>query len=400
VPLIAGPFFSDWAVGMIFGITVYGLSAVAVMLALYSVAVLGSRKATWALIGFVGSSVAFILPAHIAVALLGLLGVGSVWAIRVVQSVRATRRLPIVSPVWRRTLIATGVAIVTTVVWGMLTGHGLGRSGPPIVPPFNASWRDSVAITTLGAGAFFAIALALPLVRNKAPLQADLFVGTLVLLVGGAIAWGARLGDFTSFYLFYAGIAVIATPVAAIAIRTLWERLRATHHRKLTSGLIAVCAVQLALGVVLGTIRLQAFGPHGVEIPVSVLAVIRQLPPDAKLAYTCQPLSESGFGVPGFLSIDAHAGRRVVPMCFEAEVLSTLIGAKPSAQVANLFFKWAPQRKLYPDAKADPSSAAVTAFMKDHGIGYIYADAGHPNTLVDDAVPIAKSGDAQLFRLP
>ena len=38
VPLIPGPFFSSWAVGMIFGITLYGLGAVAGLLAMYSVA--------------------------------------------------------------------------------------------------------------------------------------------------------------------------------------------------------------------------------------------------------------------------------------------------------------------------------------------------------------------------
>ena len=43
VPLIPGPFFSSWAVGMIFGITLYGLGAVAALLALYSIVVLGSR---------------------------------------------------------------------------------------------------------------------------------------------------------------------------------------------------------------------------------------------------------------------------------------------------------------------------------------------------------------------
>jgi hypothetical protein len=87
-------------------------------------------------------------------------------------------------------------------------------------------------------------------------------------------------------------------------------------------------------------------------------------------------------------------------MCFDAEVLSTMIGAEISERLPNLYFSSAPQRALYPDASADPSSAAVTAFLKDHGIGYIFADAQHPNSLVDDAVPIATSGDSQVLRVP
>lgn len=55
---------------------------------------------------------------------------------------------------------------------------------------------------------------------------------------------------------------------------------------------------------------------------------------------------------------------------------------------------------LYPEAAAHPSSAAVAAFLKDHGIDYIFADADYPNSLVADAVPIAQSGDAELLRVP
>ena len=98
IPLISGPFFSVWAAGLIFGITVFGLAAVAVLFALYCLAVLGTRRPTWPLAGFVGSAAAFILPAHVVIALLALVGVGSVWAIRIVRSLLATHRLPAVSP--------------------------------------------------------------------------------------------------------------------------------------------------------------------------------------------------------------------------------------------------------------------------------------------------------------
>jgi hypothetical protein len=403
VAVVPGPFFSSWAVGLIFGITLYGLSAVAVLLALYSLAVLRSRNASWVLATFVGSAIAFILPAHIAVALLVALGAGFIWAKRAGQSLLATRRMPIVSPVWRRTLVTSGAVLAATVAWGMLTGHDMGGgSSPPIVSPFNASWRDSVAITILGAGMLLAIPVAWALVRTEVSVQRDLYAGAMVILVGGAIAWGARLGDFTTFYLFFAGIAVIATPVAVIATRSLWERLRRMQHLRLATALVVLCVLQLEVGAATGIFRLQLFGAQVGQppIPVKVLVAIRQLPPEAELAYGCHPFEEVAFGTPQLISIDVHTGHRVVPMCFAGEVLSFLNGAELSDQIPNLYFRAAPQRTLYPDAATHPSSSVVASFLKNHGIAYIYVDAKHQNTLVDYAVPIATSGDTKLLRVP
>jgi hypothetical protein len=402
VPFISGPWFSSWAVGLIFGITLYGLAAVAVLLALYSLAVLGRRQASWALATFVGSAAALIVPAHLVIALLALVGVGSVWTIRIVQSLIATRRLPVVAPVWRQTFVATGIAIVVTVAWGLLTGHGLGTSGlSPSVSPFNASWRESVAITTLGGGAFLAIAVAWFLVRRDAPIEADLYLGTAVLLVAGALAWGARLGDFNTFHLFFAGIAVFATPVAAVAVWTIWLRLRATGHARLAVAVLVVSVTQIEFGVAFGVLRLAYFGPGNyAPVPTEMLAAIRSLPQDAKLAYACRPSEELSFWDARLLALDAHTGRRIVPMCFQAESLGGLTGTKMSADIASPLFDGAPQRTLYPDSKAHPSAESVASFLKDNGIDYIYADALHPNSLVPGAIPIATSGDTQLLGIP
>ena len=53
-----------------------------------------------------------------------------------------------------------------------------------------------------------------------------------------------------------------------------------------------------------------------------------------------------------------------------------------------------------PTPRPGPSPAAVTAFLRAHGIDYIYADAAHPNTLAPDAEPVASSGGFELLRLP
>jgi hypothetical protein len=402
VPFIAGPHFSSWAVGLIFGITLYGLATVAALLALYSLVVLAKRDATWALAIFVGSATTFILPAHIVIALLGLVGLGSVWGIRIARSLIATRRFPQVAPVWRRTFVATGIALAATVAWGLLTGHGAVSNGASAgVTPFNASWRESVAIITLGAGAFLAIAVAWFMVRNERSIEAGLYVGTAALVLTGALVWGALLADIFTFHVFFAAIAVFATPAAAVAVWSILLRLRATGHRPLAIAVLVMCGTQLLLDAALGVVQLQAFGPHEYPpVPSTILAGIRDLPPDAKLAYACRPLEELTFWDARLLGVDAHTGRRIMPMCFQADFFGQLIGGQKSADIASPLFKWAPQRALYPDAGAQPSAASVASFLKDNGIDYIYADALHPNSLVPAAIPIATSGATQVLRIP
>jgi hypothetical protein len=226
--------------------------------------------------------------------------------------------------------------------------------------------------------------------------------GTVALLVVGAIAWGTRLGDFNMFHVFFGGIAVFATPVAAVAAWILFERLRKRRQLRLAFGAAIVCGIQLAVGVASVTVRLQEFGPrlHNEPVSTALLESIRQLPPDAKLAYACRPLEEISFADTSLLSIDAHTARRVVPMCFQADVFSTQNGVWPSAQVPTAGFTLAPQSILYPDADANPSSEAVAVFLKIHGIDYIFADQRHPNSLVPDAVPIAASDHGEVLRVP
>jgi len=402
VPLIPGPYFSSSTAGLIFSITVYGLAAVAVLLGLYSMTTLRSRNATWAISTFVGTSTAMILPAHLVVAILAFVGTASVWAIRVVRSSVTGQRRPRVAPIWRRTLAIALVGVVSTIVWGFATGHAaIGNSGSPTVFPFNDVWRASILITVICSGAFLVIPIAWYLERREESLRTDLYLGTMVILAAGAVAWGLRLSEFTMFYFFYAGIAVFATPVAVVAVWSVVGRLRKAGHARVAFGLVMLCVLQLDMGLVAGLRQLQQFGPHEyAPISVDLLTAIGQLPSDARLAYACAPFEEVGFAGSRLLSIDAHTGRRVVPMCFEAESLSALVGAELSLQVPNTFFKWAPQHTLYPDASAYPSSAEVAAFLKDHGIHYIYADDRHPNSLVAGAVLIAISGDSQVLKVP
>jgi hypothetical protein len=109
---------------------------------------------------------------------------------------------------------------VATMAWGLMTDHGIASSGQSIagVPPFNDSWRDSVIIIALGSGALLAIPIAWIVDRVDAPARAELFFGTMMLVLVGALIWGARIGDFNMFHVFFAGVAVFAVPVAALAV--------------------------------------------------------------------------------------------------------------------------------------------------------------------------------------
>jgi hypothetical protein len=289
---------------------------------------------------------------------------------------------------------------LVTVAWGLFTGHGLGTSWlSSSVPPFDVTWRDSVLIVLACSGAFLAIALAWFTVRGESSIESSLYAGTSALMITGAVVWGARLGDLNMGHLFFGGIAVFATPVAAIAIWSIWIRLRATGHVRLAFAMLAFCVVQVELGVGFGIVRLQTYGPGSYPpVPLETLAAIRKLPSDAKLAYACRRFEESAFWAAQLLSLDAHTGRRVVPMCFEAETYPVLFGKPLSPSVPSPLFELAPQRALYPDAGATPSPESVAAFLKAHGIHFIYTDTNHPNSLIPDAVSIASDGP--LIRVP
>ena len=401
MPLITGPYFSVWHAGMIVLIAAFGLAAVAVLFGLYSLAMLGKLRPTWPTACFVGCAVALILPAHIVIALLGLIGVGAVWAKRIGFSLLAARRQAPALPIWRRTAIVTLIALSSSVGWGLITGHGIGGGGSMAsLSPFTASWRDSIVIVTLEAGLFLAIPFAWLFTRRDRPVFAETCLATMALLVTGAIAWGWGYSTLSMFYFFFGGIAVFATPIAAVATWLLLKRMRTGRHPRLAVGIVALCVVQLELGVVLGLARLQGGSPDVEPIPVNLLAAIEQLPADAKLAYACQPLEEVSFVNSKLLGIDAHTGRRVVPMCFEADVIGPLFGAPPSTQMPDAGFASAPQLTLYPNSAARPSSLEVAAFLKAHSIDYIYADSKHPNSLVAGAVPIAAIGQFAILRIP
>lgn len=399
---VPGRFFGSWATGLIFGITMYGIGAITALLSLYLVATHASWKGGWGPAIFRGALLAALIPAHVVIAVLAFVGIAAVSLSYTVRWLLAAKRPPFIPKEWRRTIASATVVALITAAWGILTGHTIGITGVSAnVTPFNEAWRESLMLTMLGAGVLLAVPSAWFMVRRRRPLMGSVFAGTTLLVLFGALAWGARLGDFTMFHVFYGAIAVFVPPVAAVAVWIVCATLRDRGHRRLAMATVIVCAIQLEIGVAAGIFRLFDFGAnHDYPIPVTLLDEVAALPQDAKLAYSCRPFEEAAFWNPRLVSIYAHAGRPVVPMCFQTEVLAWLNDSEVTGRAASPLFRWAPQQSLYPTFDAEPSAAAVLAFLKHHGIDYIYVDASHPNVLVSNAYPIATHGMSQVLRIP
>ena len=194
---------------------------------------------------------------------------------------------------------------------------------------------------------------------------------------------------------------MFATPVAAAAVWMLWNTLRQKGRKRAASALLLGCIIQLEVGAASVIPRLLHFGPGDYPpIPERFLEAVRGLPLDAKLAYACRPFEEVAFWDARLISITAHTGRPVVPMCFQAAYFDSLNGLELDPEVPSPLFRWAPQQALYPRSDAQPTSPEVAVFLKKHGIDYIYVDAAHPNSLVANAIPVAKTGEFQIQYVP
>ncbi len=180
---------------------------------------------------FVGSVVAFILPAHIAIAVLAFVGVGILCAIGLVRSLMA-RRLPDrgarLGPArWSRR--ESPSSRPWSGGWSRATPSAGARrprsprrrpsirrpSSPRSMRRGVSPWRSPSS----APGVFLAIPVGLvPAPPRSAvpgrPLPRDASASWRPVRSAGA----ARLSDFTMFYLYFAGIAVFATPIAVAAV--------------------------------------------------------------------------------------------------------------------------------------------------------------------------------------
>jgi hypothetical protein len=398
--LLDMPPFSGSNAGLFVGITTYGLAAVAILIALYLLATLVRRRPTWGLMIFSGAAIAYLVPAHIALSVIVAAAAIGAAAIRLVLGARQPRLLGRVLPgAWRATVPVAVVLAAVTVAWGSATDHSLGRGGDPIAPPFNPTWIYLVVVTMAGGLALYSIVVEA--IRSPVGRPAWwAYWGTMGAVAIGALLWGARVGEFTTFHGFFGAVAVFAGPVGATAVWSLWHGLRDRGRTLIATGLLAVFVVQITYGAAATLYRLQLFGANWYPpISSSILNEIADLPSDAKLAYVCGVKEEIGFGTPQLLSIDLHTGRRIIPVCFAAEKLSQMVGAAESDTHPSLYFAGSPQQELYPDVGSRPAEAEVERWLDGHGIDYLYIDAAHPPLLQGTDV-VVSNGDVSIRRVP
>jgi hypothetical protein len=396
-------YFTTWASGMLFSITMYGLAAVAITLLMLLVLrgrdIPAERGPTAV---FIAALVAMVLPSHVALALLG--GAGACVAVTVLTVQLRLERGRMSRPP-RTALVLGGLSvglIAVTLAWGTATGHGvLGSGASPRVEPFGDVWVEAIAATAAGAVVLLAIPIAWLLVRRRQHDLAAMLMAAMSIVGGGAIAWGLRLGEFTMFHVFYGAIVVFATPMAVAAIVVLWARLRDGGRGLIALALIAVTVFQVQLGVFSSGSQLIQFAARGYQpVPLEIMSAIRGLESEAKIGYACHQREELVYWDPRLLSIDLHTARRIIPLCFQADILGPMVGGDVSREAVAPQFALAPQSELFPTADTQPTPAEVSAFMRRQGIGYLYVDATHPNSLVPEAVPVIVRGDTRLLRLP
>jgi hypothetical protein len=398
---LPGSYFGSWARSLHYGITLYGLGAVLVLLSIYVIATAGDRRDR-ATSAFAGAVIAGVVPAHIVLAVLGAVGSIGVAVLTGVVAIARRRGIPRLPAEHRTTLLFAVAVTSATVVWGLATGHGLGATGPSqVISAFHPEWVEAIVLTAIGGGVFWTIPIAWLWCRQQSPITATFLLAVCVLVVAGAVVWGARAADFNTFHVFYGALAAYAAPAAAVAIWIVWTRWRARSRRLLATALMGAFAIQMEFGVVLAIPRLQAFGPALYPpTPTAMLNAIGDLPNRSKLAYACKPFGEFAFWDPHLVTINAHTGQRAVPLCFQADMMYLFFGGAMAEEIPSGFYALAPQRAIYPTSTANPSPSTVTAFLRRHDIDYVYADPSHPNTLIPDADLLVEVGDWRLYRVP
>ena len=400
VPLVLGDHFDWWARPIGFTITQYGLAFVVASMGLHVILTSSRSGSTLGRSIAFGAIAAALVASHVLVAAMAAVAVGTSAAVRIVTD-RTRMDWLRDRGVWS-SVIACVIAGAATIGWGMLSGHGFGRDGVVQgVSPFATAWQRAVVLTTVGGGAICLGLVAAGSLRQEQRRLLAVAGGVTGAVLFGALIWGARLADFNAFHIYFGTVAVLLTPVAVVALVVAAMGARDHGRRRLASALIVVLFGQGAIGIGATIQRLYEFGPgHYKPVPVEALDYIRRLPVGAKLAYSCSVQEEVAAWDARLISLTAHTGQTVVPMCFQADVFGPQLGLAPDPSKENPFFARAPQRQLYPAADSRPSSEAILGFLQANGIGYIYEDADHPNLLVSAARTLFRSGHVSILAVP
>ena len=396
IPLVRDVDIEWFPRSLVFAITQFGLAVIVVLLGIYALAARRIRPTMpGMLVG--GGLMSALIASHAGLA--AVAGVALLF-FTATQMIGGDTSPP--DRRWINPIVVIVASVVTTVGWGYLTGHGLGGLSPMEgIGPFDGAWGRALVGTVVGAG----VVLVAPIIWLRSAHPRGATRATVIGALGGtataAFVWGALVADLNMAHLFFGALVAILTPIGVVGALSLLARARRDGKRWLPSILVAVILGQTTVAAVLAGVQLRALGALDLApTPMAALARLRDLPPGSKAAYGCTSTENFAPWDYSLISVEAHTGVRLVPMCFMADRARRLLGRELDPLVESPYFRVAPQRQLYPTATARPSDLDVDLFLRSKGIEFVYTDAWHTDTLVTTTTPLFRSGPVTLYGLP
>jgi len=368
---------------MLVEISVFGLATLASLLAVGLVLEFGKSERSAGGTLMLGALITTVLPSHFVIAALALAGVAAVFVVGAARASWSERKMPSVQPPWRGLALVVAGLAVATVAWAFITGHGFQENTAPVTP-FALGWAwSAVVVPGLTAGVILMVPLAWLLTRRTKGPGPRLLLGTMFAAVAGLLGWGIRYGALQTDYLLMVPFIFFLPAVTGYATWVIFDRLRARGRASLSFVVVALFAVQTIAGLAVGLAQLRGYREDGYTYPAATVSFIQGLPPEAKLGYGC--VHEPNTLEPELVGLDAITGRRLVPLCY--------FSLDPR-------FRLAPQSELYTSPGVTPSRQSTLDFLRQNDIGYLFADADHPNTVLPELQPISAAGGVQVFRVP
>lgn len=399
IPLAFGYHFDSYASPLLITSFRYGLAAVPLLLLAYLAASHRSWVGSWSGAWLLGAVAAAVVALHVALApaaIVAILVTVTLLALGSSTGVRGVVRSALARP-----LAIAAMAVLVTLAWGFLTGHGVPTETRSVaVGPFDVGWQRSIWFTSLSSGVILlSVAGAWALRGTGGPLWA-MVPAVWAAAAVAALYWGWAYPALNSFHVFFGTLLLVLTPTATFALVAMIARARQRQRRLVAHAILVVVLVQVCLNAIVAAPRLNSHTGYLPPVPLSVLDAIRELPEDARLAYSCGPVDEFAPWTPRLGTITAHTGRIAMPLCFMADPTLPLLADLPIDPTIASPFVGPAQLSLFPTATSVPTRHDLLAFLRAHDIGYVYVDASHPDRLALGGPTVHAEGDVTIYRVP
>lgn len=398
LPFVVGYHFDSYASPLLISAFRYGLAAVPLLLLVYLAAAYGPWTGSWSeswLLGAIAAAVVVLHPALAPPALVAATATVTLVAIRSSDGLRTLVRSPLARP-----LATAAAAIGLTLAWGFLLGYGVPTEArSPAARSFDIGWQRSLAFTTVLSGTLLLSLLgAWVLRRSRGPLWAMVPAAWMATVIAAAY-WGWAYPALNSFHVFFGTVLLVLTPTATFAVVAMIALARRRQRHLLAQALLVLLLAQVCLQAVVAAPRLHSNTGPLPPVPRGVLDAVARLPADARIAYSCGPADEFAPWTPRLGTITVHTGRVLMPLCFMADPTPPLLADRPiDPTVASPFV--GPAQSLFSSPTDAPTADAILAFMRRHGIGFVYVDAQHPDRLALGGPTVHAEGDTTIYRVP